>query len=68
MNMLLLISPFYCSLAFALFHLGILCMDNAASDFLDTSFGAHECAYLYLGVKSLNHKIQICSLLVNNAK
>lgn len=68
MNMLLLMSPFYCSLAFGLFHLGILCMHKVASNFLDISFGAHEFAYLYLGVKLLNHKIQIWSLLVNNAK
>lgn len=43
-------------------------MHKVASNFLDISFGAHEFAYLYLGVKLLNHKIQIWSLLVNNAK
>ena len=42
--------------------------NNAASSFLDISFGAHLFAPLYLGIKLLNHKIQVCSLLVNNVK
>ena len=42
--------------------------NNAASSFLDISFGAHLFAPLYLVIKLLNHKIQVCSLLVNNVK
>lgn len=62
------ISPFYSSLAFEFFHLRILCMNNAAMNFLHISFGAYIFAYLQ-GVKLLNPGTYICSLwqmMLNN--